>query len=75
MSQLKSAKQILEEIGFKKDSPESTQFAFLRHLKNQIAEQKALEIVNQPVQLEFDLEDHSPKSGSFTPKVKKVSNP
>lgn len=73
MGQLKSAKEVLEKMGFKKESPESTQFAFLRYLRNHAAEQRNES--NEPQQLSFDLEEHGPKSGLPAQKIKKVSNP
>lgn len=75
MGKLKSAKEILESIGFKKDSQESTQMAYLRFLKNNAA-LNSLEksAPKPPEQLEFDLGDDGPKSWSAQPKPKRVSN-
>lgn len=73
MGQIKSAKEILEKMGFKKESPESTQFAFLRYLRNHAVE--ATEVNKEPEQLSFDIENLSPKSGPPAQKIKKVSNP
>lgn len=75
MGKLKSAKEILESMGFRKDSPESTQLAFFRHLKNNASQQPPLEPPSAlPEQLEFDLLDDGPKSWSSTVSSKKVSN-
>ena len=75
MSELKSAKKIIEELGFKKDSRESTQFAFLRHLKKAHSSlEESANIPKEPVQLEFNFEEIGPRSGSPDEKTKKVSN-
>ncbi|MAV90720.1 MAG: hypothetical protein CL676_04820 [Bdellovibrionaceae bacterium] len=77
LSSLKSAKHILEEMGFKKDSKESTKWAFLRHLKKDIQNLSlgVPESHNEPVQLEFDFsEEYGQRSGSSPQIAKKVSN-
>jgi len=77
LGHLKSAKQILEDMGFRKESKESTQLAFLRHLKKDMIQQRVetLPSSQEPVQLEFELGDsNGPRSGSSQEILKKVSN-
>jgi hypothetical protein len=65
MSTLKSAKEILENLGFKKDAPESTQLAFLRYLKREMTQSpRPEEPPPSPEQLEFDLDESGLKSGT-----------
>lgn len=75
VGKLKSAKEILEEIGFKKDAPESTQLSFYRFLKKNASslQQPTPTISNPPEQLEFQLEDSAKSLWPQDPKRKKVS--
>jgi hypothetical protein len=65
LGKLKSAKEILEDLGFNKEAPSSTQLAFLRFLKKEIkTHPEKNPPPSEPQQLEFDLEGNRLKSGS-----------
>lgn len=70
MSELKSAKKVLEEMGFNPDSKESTQFAFLKYLKKDL--KNSIPAPKEAEQLEFDLDGL--KSWTEASLPKKISN-
>lgn len=47
---MKKTKEILEELGFRKDAPISTQEAFLKNLVNEASKQKFVRKKSRPVE-------------------------
>lgn len=49
--------ELLEALGFKKDAPESSKNAFLRHLLKAAQVPQSAVTIEEPQQLSFDLGD------------------